>query len=172
MYYISLVVMYMIFIMLRNIVVRMKMRKMIAGLFMVSMLGACGGGSSTSSGAAGGGTNGESIDGTYNGVINATAEALGISESASEPFTVTIANQTLSFVGDDPGETFTAPIDGQGNFSGTYTYVDDECTGNITLSGAVNAPNIIGSVDGTGICRIDGTRIDVDITGDFSATRQ
>jgi len=150
------------------------MKNIIACLLTLSMVAACGGGSSSSGSNTGATTTGsnDNIDGTYLGTINFTVSALGLSQSESEPITFTIDNNALTYQGDDSNERFSVPVDGQGNFNGSFNFSEDGCSATFRLNGTVNAPNITGSVDGDGECRVSGDDVSVSVEGDFSATRQ
>ena len=110
--------------------------------------------------------------GTYTGTLNVTAEALGIRESDSFPITVTITSDAMvRFDGDDPEETFTVGLTNDGNFSGNLPINEDECSGNVSVTGTADGTTVSGTVSGDGQCEINGLNVDVTLEGDFSATR-
>jgi len=70
--------------------------------------------------------------GTYTGTLSGTAEAddLPLERDFTEPVTITVSeNNTITFSGDDPEETFTTQIGSNGGFNGSLDIVEDECDG-------------------------------------------
>ena len=150
------------------------MKKIILS-FCLLFLSACGGGDS-SSGAGDNTTPGENIPanfvGTYTGTLNLTASAAGLTESDSFPITVTVmANGMVRFDGDDPDETFTVGIANSGEFTGSITVVEDECSGTLSVTGRVDGSVANGTVTGDGKCTVSGVEISVTLSGDFNATK-
>lgn len=143
--------------------------------FCLLLIAACGGGDSSS--GAGDTTNpGDSIPanfvGTYNGTLNLTASAVGLTESDSFPIMVTVMSDgTVRFDGDDPDETFTAGITNAGEFSGGIEVTEDECSGSLSVTGRVDGSVASGSVTGDGQCTVNGVNISVTLRGDFSANK-
>ena len=78
---------------------------------------------------------------------------------------------TLRFDGDDPEETFTVGLQNDGVFQGNLPLDQMGCTGNVGVTGQVDGTNVTGDIDGSGECDIDGLNVDVELEGDFSATR-
>ncbi|MFT5137223.1 MAG: hypothetical protein ACI9XU_002217 [Arenicella sp.] len=150
------------------------MKKIIVSFCLV-FITACGGGDSSS--GAGESTNpGQDFPanfvGTYIGVVNLTASAVGLTESDSFPITVTVlANGTVRFDGDDPDETFTVDITNAGDFAGDISVVEDECTGTLSVTGRVDGSQATGNVTGDGQCTISGVNLSVTLRGDFSANK-
>lgn len=106
--------------------------------------------------------------GTYQGTISgeASAQLLPISESFEEDITIIVSPEnTITFAGDDPDETFTTDIGSNGGFNGSLSIDEDECSGVINVSGIVDGNTAQGDIGGEGEC--DG--IDVDLTGSFFA---
>ena len=150
------------------------MKKIIVS-FCLLFIAACDGGDSLS--GAGDSTNpGENIPanfvGIYTGPLNLTASALGLSQSDSFPITVTVlANGTVRFDGDDPDETFTVGITNAGDFSGTISIVEDECSGTLSVTGRVDGSQASGDVTGEGECTVNGINLSVTLDGDFDASK-
>ena len=139
-------------------------------------LSACGGGGSDSGDmleATLPGTNVPiSFVGTYEGTLNVEASALGNSVSDSFPIMITVNEDgTLRFDGDDTEETFTVGLQNDGVFQGNLPLDQMGCTGNVGVTGQVDGTNVTGDIDGSGECDIDGLNVDVELEGDFSATR-
>ena len=150
------------------------MKKIIVS-FCLLFIAACGGGDSAS--GAGDSTNpGQNIPanfvGTYTGTLNLTASAVGLTESDSFPITVTVlSNGTVRFDGDDPDETFTVGITNAGDFSGTISIVEDECSGTLSVTGRVDGSQATGDVTGDGQCTVNGVNLSVTLRGDFRAIK-
>ena len=145
-------------------------------LILIFTLTACGGGGSSSGGEVQVTPPGQSLPpefvGVYRGTLNVRAEALGISESDSFPITITVSEDgTIRFDGDDPDEAFTVGIANDGQFSGSLTITEDECSGTISVTGQVNGTTASGDVQGDGQCSDGNITVDVTLTGDFSATK-
>lgn len=149
-------------------------------LLLVSLLAlsACGGGSD--SGADEQPTGGVSqagdmvpdiYTGVYNGSIQGTASALGISLSDSFPITITVNQNMVRFDGDDPDETFSVGLRNDGTFSGVLNYDDDQCSGDVQVEGIVDGNNASGSFGGDGSCAVDGNNITVELIGTFTAAK-
>ena len=142
--------------------------------FALLLLTGCGGGSS-SSGVEPSipGENTPAIFvGVYKGTLNLTAEAIGIKESDSFSITVTVfENGTVRFDGDDPEETFTVGLTDDGNFSGNIEINEEECSGTIGVTGVVDGTSVSGTVQGDGECTQGGVDFDVELSGDFLATK-
>jgi len=151
------------------------MIKNILILSFVFLLASCGGSSSTGAQVE------ESIPGTmipasfigvYTGTLNVTAEAIGITESDSFPITITVTDDgMIRFDGDEPDETFTVGLMDNGDFSGNLPIDVDPCEGTIGVVGTVDGTNITGTVSGEGVCEEGILELDVDLEGDFSASR-
>ena len=108
--------------------------------------------------------------GTYNGTISgrASAELLPVSESFEEDITIIVReDNTITFAGDDPDEVFTTNIGSNGGFNGSLFIDEDDCEGQINVSGTVDGSVAQGEIGGEGEC--DG--VDVDLTGTFNATQ-
>ena len=138
------------------------------------VLSACGGGGSSS--GVDPTVAGENIPaifvGVYKGTLNLTAKAIGVTESDSFEITITVFEDgTIRFDGDEPDETFTAGITNDGDFAGNITIQEDECSGTVGVTGRVDGTTATGTIDGDGECDISGLSVDVDLTGDFSATK-
>lgn len=149
---------------------------MLVGLFCLTFLVACGGGSSDSGGSSDVTTPGDMLPdnfvGVYAGTLTLTVSAAGISQSDSFAITITVnADGTVRFDGDDPDETFTAPISNAGAFGGSLNIEEDECTGSISVSGSVDGSNASGTVSGTGQCTEGGLTVDVELSGELSAVK-
>lgn len=145
-------------------------------LFSILLLSACGGGGSDSGGAVAPTAPGNMLPaelvGTYRGTITLTASAGGISQTITEPLTITVmADGTLTFATDDADETVTVGVDNAGNFAASLDISEDECTGTISVTGQVTANLASGDVDGSGTCSDGGLTLDVEIDGSFSASR-
>ena len=150
-------------------------------LFIVvlsAFLFSCGSGDSDSGGMATPTLPGTDVPanfaGVYNGTLNVTASALGITESDSFPISVTVTDDAMvRFDGDSPEETFTVALENGGAFRGVLPIDEDECTGTVNVSGTIDSSGTTasGTVEGSGRCIISGTTIDVELMGDFSATR-
>jgi len=149
----------------------------LALIFTINLLflSACGGGSSSS------GVDptiaGENIPaifvGVYKGTLNLTAEAISLTESDTFEITITVFEDgTIRFDGDEPDETFTAGITNDGDFAGNITITEDECNGTVGVTGRVDGTTATGTLEGDGECDISGLTVDVDLTGDFTATKQ
>lgn len=153
----------------------MKLMKNIILALNILFLAACGGGGSSSGGPTEPGSNiPAAFVGTYQGTLNLTASALGITQSESFPITITVtADGQLRFDGDEPDETFTVGVTNDGRFNGSLSINEQGCEGTVTIDGAINSAgtNASGSVDGDGSCTIDGVSVDVDLGGDFSANK-
>lgn len=150
------------------------MKKIIVS-FCLLFITACGGGDS-SSGAGDNTSPGESIPanfvGTYTGTLNLTASAVGLTESDSFSITVTVMSDgTVRFDGDEPDETFTVGITNAGDFSGSITVTEDECSGTLSVTGRVDGSQASGSVTGDGQCTVNGVNLSVTLRGDFSASK-
>lgn len=148
----------------------------VISLFLIALsLGACGGGGSSSGGVEAtlpGSNTPSSFIGTYTGVLNLTAEALGVKESRSVPITITVQDDgTIRFDGDDADETFTVGVTDGGNFSGNININEDPCEGVAGVTGTVNGMTASGTVEGSGTCVENGLKINVDLSGDFSANK-
>lgn len=110
--------------------------------------------------------------GTYTGTLNVTASALGVTERDSFPITITVTQDGMvRFDGDSPDETFTVGLTNNGSFSGNLPINEDECTGSVGTQGSVNGSIAMGTVSGSGTCRISGLTVDVTLEGDFSANK-
>ncbi len=106
--------------------------------------------------------------GVYRGTISARARAGILSERFSEPVTITVrADNTVTFSGDDPDETFTTTIGSNGGFNGRLPINEDDCEGVVNVSGSVDGTTASGELGGDGEC--DG--VGVDLTGTFTASR-
>ena len=81
------------------------------------------------------------------------------------------ANGTVRFDGDDPDETFTVGVTNAGDFAGTANIMEDDCSGTINVVGRVDGTTASGSVDGEGTCNVNGLSLDVELSGDFNATK-
>jgi len=106
--------------------------------------------------------------GTYTGTVSvrATAEVLPISESFEEDITIVVnEDNTVTFLGDDPQETFTTVVGSNGGFNGQFTIIEDDCEGVVNVSGTVDGVTAQGEVGGEGECE----GVDVDLTGTFFA---
>jgi len=151
------------------------MKKLLV-LFSLIFVAACGGGGSDS-----GGMNQPTLPGTnipanfvgvYNGTLNVTAEAAGISQRDSFPITVTVTSDArVRFDGDDPDETFTVALANDGSFRGNLAINEDECSGTLALNGSVDGTTASGTVTGDGQCRVSGIDVGVALSGDFSANK-
>ena len=151
-------------------------RHFILALTALLFLSACGGGGSDSGSmveATLPGTNVPiSFIGTYQGTLNVNASALGNSISDSFPITITVNEDgTIRFDGDDPDETFTVGLQNDGVFQGNLPLDQSGCTGNVGANGQVDGNNVTGTIDGSGSCEINGLSVDVELAGDFNATR-
>jgi hypothetical protein len=150
------------------------MKKIIVN-FCLLFIAACDGGDSSS--GAGDSTNpGQNIPanfvGIYTGTLNVTASAVGLTQSDSFPITVTVlANGTVRFDGDDPDETFTVGITNAGDFSGTISIVEDECSGTLSVTGRVDGSQASGDVTGEGECTVNGANLSATLLGDFNASK-
>lgn len=145
-------------------------------MFVLSVLSACGGGSSDSGGGetAPGSNIPEAFLGVYQGTINLRASAAGLSATESFPITITVtADGQLRFDGDEPNETATVGLTNDGRFSGSIPVDEEECTGTVTFTGQINSAgtNASGELEGEGECDINGTNVDVELGGDFSADK-
>jgi len=154
----------------------MKKVMLVLNVIMLLVLSGCGGGSSDSGGGptAPGSNIPAAFVGTYQGTINLRASAAGLSVSDSFPITITVtADGMLRFDGDEPDETATVGVGNDGRFSGELPVDEDECTGTVTFTGQINAAgtNASGDVEGEGRCDVNGTTLDVELTGDFSANK-
>lgn len=150
-------------------------RKFILVSFVL-FISACGGGDSDSGGSADATIPGTNVPvsfvGTYQGTLNVSASALGTSISDSFPITITVnEDSTVRFDGDDPEETFTVGLQNDGVFQGGLPLDQSGCTGNVTVTGQVDGTNVTGDLAGTGNCDIDGLTVEVDLVGDFNASR-
>ena len=140
-----------------------------------ALLAACGGGDS-SSGAGAPTVAGDMLPanfvGIYTGVLNLEASALGIRERDSFPITITVtADGMLRFDGDDPDETVTVGVTNAGEFSASLPIDEDPCTGTISVSGRIDGTNATGTVEGDGTCIEGSLTVDVELSGDFNATK-
>lgn len=109
-----------------------------------------------------------SFVGVYKGSINAKARTLLLSESVKEAITIIVkSNNTVTFSGSDPDETFTTKIGSNGGFNGQLSIDEGSCSGDLSISGRVNGSIASGQVGGKGKC----SGISVDISGTFSATK-
>ena len=144
-------------------------------LVIALSLVACGGGDSDSGAVEAtlpGSNTPSSFVGVYVGQLNLTAEALGIKESESVPITITVnADGTIRFDGDDPDETFTVGVSDNGNFSGNISIDEDPCEGTVGVTGTVDGVTAVGTVQGSGTCMDGGLTVNVELTGDFSASK-
>lgn len=150
-----------------------NMKKIIFVLSLL-VLSACGGGGSDSGGTAAspGPAPLASLVGVYNGSATLTASAAGISETDTFPITITVTEDAMvRFDGDEPDETFTVPLSDTGAFSGSLTINEAECSGSVMLNGSVDGTTAAGTISGAGQCIVSGASFDVDLTGDFSASR-
>ena len=151
-------------------------RKLLLVVFVL-ILSACGSDGDTDSGSSADatlpGTNVPvSFVGVYQGTLNLTASALGASISDTFPITITVNDDsTVRFDGDDPDETFTVGLQDDGVFQGNLSIDQDQCVGSLVVNGQVDGTTVTGDVSGTGSCDVDGVNADVDLTGDFNATR-
>jgi len=110
--------------------------------------------------------------GVYNGTLNLSASALGLTETDSFPITITVTDDAMvRFDGDSPEETFTVGLENGGAFRGTLPINEDECSGTVSIEGSVNGTTASGTLSGSGSCNIDGTNVSVTLSGDFSASR-
>ena len=138
-------------------------------------LAACGGGGSSSGAVEAtlpGSNTPSSFVGVYTGQLNVTAQALGVSETESVPITITVqADGTIRFDGDDADETFTVGVTDNGNFSGNININEDPCKGMVGVTGVVNGVTANGTVQGSGTCVENGLTINVDLSGDFLASK-
>ena len=145
-------------------------------LLMIFLLPACGGGSSSSGADIEPTVAGQNIPanfiGVYTGTLNVRIEASGLSESDSFPITVTVTSDGMvRFDGDDPDETFTVGLTNQGEFAGNLPVMESDCTGQVAVQGRVDGTTASGTVIGSGDCEVSGLRLDVDLSGDFNATK-
>lgn len=143
---------------------------------MLALLSACGGGSSSSGSGVEPTPPGENIPanfvGIYRGQLNLRAAAIGTSESASFPITVTVsADGMVRFDGDEPEETFTVGLTNAGEFAGNISIIEGDCAGQLAVQGQVDGSTATGTVAGEGTCRISGIDVDVELNGDFSAIK-
>lgn len=143
--------------------------------FGLLMLAACGSGDS-SSGAGeptmAGSMIPEILLGTYTGTVNLEASALGLSKRFSYPITVTVTSDGVVRIdGDDPGETGSTGITDAGDFVGSIEIVEDDCSGTISVTGKVDGVTATGTVSGSGTCSEGSLDVDVELTGDFNATK-
>lgn len=143
---------------------------------LLTIFSACGGGDSDSGGEVDTTLPGDMLPsnfiGEYVGVLTLRATASGLSQTESVPITVTVfSNGTVSFAADDPEETFTVGITNAGNFSGSVAIEEDPCAGTITVVGSVDGVNATGAVEGSGSCTDNGLTIDVELDGEFNATK-
>lgn len=114
----------------------------------------------------------ESFVGVYTGVLDVTAEAIGITESDSFPITVTVTDDgMIRFDGDEPDETFTVGLMDDGSFSGNLFINEDPCEGTVGVVGTVDGTTVSGTVSGEGVCEEGIIEIDADLDGTFSATK-
>ena len=105
--------------------------------------------------------------GVYQGTISVRASAGILSESFTEPVTITVReDNTVTFSGDDPDEVFTTTIGSNGGFNGSLPINEDDCEGTVDVSGSVDGTTASGELGGEGEC--DG--IDVELTGTFTAS--
>ena len=144
-------------------------------IFFLLFLTACGSGGSDSGGgedtSPGNGIPANFI-GTYTGVLNLEASAIGITERDSVAITITVnADGTIRFDGDDPDETFTVGLTNAGAFSGTLPIDQEGCVGTVAVTGQVDGTTASGSLEGEGECRVSGVDLDVTLTGEFTATK-
>lgn len=154
----------------------MKKFKSLILMPVVVLLLACGGGGSDSGGGIEPTAPGQNLPanfvGTYIGQLNFVAEALGLTESGSIAITITVMqNGTVRFDGDDADETFTVGITDAGEFAGELTVNEAVCQGTIGVSGSVDGTTASGTVQGEGECTDNGLTLDVDLSGDFNATK-
>ncbi|MBX2849338.1 MAG: hypothetical protein KTR16_13525 [Acidiferrobacterales bacterium] len=146
-------------------------------LFSLLALGACGGGSDSGADAQIPGVSlaGDMVPdrftGVYNGSIQGTASALGVTLSDSFPITITVNQNMVRFDGDDPDETFSVGLRNDGTFSGILNYNDDQCAGDVQVEGIVDGNNASGSFGGEGSCEYGGNTIDVELIGTFTAAK-
>jgi len=151
--------------------------KKITLLLCLLILAACGDGDSDSGGDTADSQMNDVLPanfvGVYTGTIEATATAIGIiSLSETYPITITVtADNMIRFDGDEPDETFTAVITNDGAFSGGLPFNDEDCTATINTEGTVDGVIASGTVDGSGVCLLDGNSVDVTLEGTFTATR-
>lgn len=113
-----------------------------------------------------------SFAGVYSGNLNLTASAAGITQSDSFPITITVnEDATIRFDGDDPDETFTVGVQNDGTFSGSLSINEDPCSGTVSVTGRVDGTNASGNVSGSGNCTQAAVSVDVELSGDFTATK-
>ena len=105
----------------------MRHLKHLISLFTAVVLTACGGSdTSVENVDVTAGNVPSSFVGEYNGTIRARASAGLLSESFTEPVTITVrADNTITFSGDDPDETFTTTIGSNGGFTGSTFLVQN-----------------------------------------------
>jgi len=148
------------------------MKKIIIALSFL-FLSACGGGDSDSGGSventAAGDSLPENFVGTYTGSIEVTASGLGLTVTETFDITITVNdNGTIDFQSD--GETFSAGIANDGNFSVSVDIDEEECTGTVSVTGSVDGTTASGNGSGEGQCVISGTNVDVTLEAEFTAT--
>lgn len=146
-------------------------------VFTVSLMTGCGGGSSSSGAAVASTVPGQNLPaefvGVYRGTLNLRAEASGLSESDSFPITITVFEDgTIRFDGDEPDETFTAGVTDAGDFAGNINVNESDCSGLLAVTGRLDGSTASGTVQGEGMCLIGGINLDVELSGDFNATKQ
>ncbi len=145
-------------------------------IVIIALVSACGSGGSSSGAGVEPTQPGQNIPqnfiGVYQGQVNLRLEAIGLSETDSFPITITVfADGTVRFDGDDPDESFTVGLTNAGDFAGNLSISEDECSGQLAVTGQVDGSTASGVVEGEGECRIQGLDLDVELSGDFNATK-
>jgi len=151
----------------------MKKLFVLASFIFIS---ACGGGGSDSGGMVSPtlpGTNvPTSFVGVYTGTLNLEASALGITQRESFPLTVEVTSDAMVRLTAD-GESVTVGLANDGEFRANLPVPENsaDCTGTIGIEGSVDGTSASGTLSGEGRCNISGLDADVDLSGDFNATR-
>ena len=144
-------------------------------VFGLTVLTACGGGGSSSGVAVS--SPGDNLPanfvGTYTGTITVTLDASVIDETRSYSITVTVnADATIRFEVAGIEESFTAGVTNAGQFSGNINFTDDDCdSAVIGVEGTVDGSTVTGTVTGNTECDVAGLPVDVDLRGNFSASK-
>jgi len=144
-------------------------------IILFATLTACSGGGSDSGGPAG--SFPAAFVGVYQGTLNVTVSAAGISQSDSAPITITVTpDAQLQFSSSETDETFSVGVTNDGSFNLNIDFVVDglECT-NMALdaAGQINAAGTSISADVTGqaTCTVEGITLDVELSGELLASR-
>ncbi len=142
----------------------MRFKFFIVVLSLSALVSACGGGSSNSGGGI------VNSDGFYVGTQTITITALGVSDSATAEFEMTVVGSTVEIL--DPDVTISGTLS-NGSFTAAsvpVSFVEDgvACSLSLVYSGTIGNNTTSGTIGGTIVCTDGDSDISGAVSGDFN----